>query len=58
VVYIISPFLGFPKEVFSIIMVVQGIPGLILILIVLPATFKIMGAKYPDLFSLEMEETK
>ncbi|GAB4363401.1 MAG: ECF transporter S component [Calditrichia bacterium] len=50
-VYWFAPLLGFPPRVFSIATVVHGIPGIVLMLVVIPLTMRFLTQKYPHILS-------
>jgi hypothetical protein len=48
-----AKYLGFPENFYSFAAVLYGLPGIILILIVVPLTLKFIHNKYPQLLSSE-----
>jgi hypothetical protein len=52
-VFFFAGHLGFPENFYSFAAVLYGLPGIILILIVVPMTLKFIQNKYPQLLSSE-----
>jgi hypothetical protein len=43
----LAPLLGFPEKIYSIGAVLHGIPGIVLIFIIIPLTLRFLKEKYP-----------
>lgn len=46
-VYLLAPMLGFPQKIFSFGAVIHGIPGIIMIFLVVPFMLRFLDEKYP-----------
>lgn len=55
IVSFIAPQFGFTHPIFSIVLVLSGIPGIILQIIVIPLAIKLIEKKFPN---LRIEETE
>lgn len=50
-VYWLAPFFGLPEKLFSLISILHGIPGIVLILTVIPLTLRFLQEKYPQIIN-------
>jgi hypothetical protein len=48
-VYLIAPMLSLPRQIFSIGLVVYGLPGIVMIIVVIPFTLNFLEKKYPKI---------
>jgi hypothetical protein len=50
-VYLLAPAFGLPKTIFSLAMVWHGVPGILLIFLVIPFAIRQLRQKYPHYFN-------